>query len=269
MASTTPNHKTIAFFGASGGVGLAALKYSLAAGHVCVALCRTPAKLTGRFPAAQHPNLVVVQGNAHDEAAVAQCLIVPGTEAATPPCLVDHVVFSIGGGFNFKCMTIDDPEVCQRGMATLLAALKTCRQQQHTVGSPQVNIVSTLGISNKGRDFPLLLAPIYSYMLKVPHEDKKIMEERLIQASAEAERSGEAGIDFVIVRPSLLMDGEKPDRDIRVPVVEDMKKSGEIVERGGNAGYNISREDTGRWIFEQLIRGEKHKYLGKGVSITW
>lgn len=265
MASAAPQQNTIAFFGATGGVGLSALRHALAAGYRCVALCRTPSKLTDQFPPATHPNLAVVQGNAHDEAAVAQCLVVP---ASSPPRLVDHVVFSIGGRFDFTRMTIDDPQVCRRGMDALLGALRACRARVPAgpPRGPQVTVVSTLGIK-KGRDFPLLLAPLYSYMLKVPHEDKKIMEAALLRAAAEAD----GGVDFVVVRPSMLVDGEKPDRKVRVAVVEDMTAGadGKVLDTDGSAGYTISREDTGRWIFERLIRDEGHGFSGKGVSITW
>jgi NAD(P)-dependent dehydrogenase (short-subunit alcohol dehydrogenase family) len=82
--------KTVAFFGASGGVGLSALKHTLAAGHQCIALCRTPSKLTAIFPTDTTPNLKIIQGNAHDVASVSQCL--QGANGK----LVDIVISSIG-----------------------------------------------------------------------------------------------------------------------------------------------------------------------------
>lgn len=57
------NSKTVAFFGASTGIGLSALKHTLAAGHNCIALCRTPSKLSAIFPPGV-PNLKIVEGNA-------------------------------------------------------------------------------------------------------------------------------------------------------------------------------------------------------------
>ncbi|KAF3356866.1 hypothetical protein VdG1_03424 [Verticillium dahliae VDG1] len=66
--------KTVAFLGASSGVGLATLRATLAAGHRANALCRTPANLTAHLPLDAHPNLRIVAGNAHDAAAVAQIL---------------------------------------------------------------------------------------------------------------------------------------------------------------------------------------------------
>lgn len=264
--STTAPKKTIAFFGASGGCGFAALQRAVVAGHTCITLCRTPSKLTDKLPADKYPNLVVEQGNAHDTAAVARCLVDPSDDSR--PRLVDAVVFSIGGVFNIKCMTIDDPHVCEKGIGALLEALGTLRSsgmQSSGVGGgggggsdgkgPKLVIVSTCGISKTGRDFPILLSPVYHGMLRVPHADKRILEEKVTG-------SGEL---YTFVRPSLLADGEgRPDRPIRVGV-EDCATG--AVRR--EIGYNISRDDVGRWIFENLIEKEGREYLGKAAWITW
>ncbi|KAI1410627.1 NAD(P)-binding protein [Hypoxylon sp. FL1857] len=247
--SSTGNKKTIAFFGASGGVGLAALSRALAAGHTCIALCRTPSKLTDRFPEDKHPNLVVIQGNAHDASAVARCLL--GREQPA-----DTIVSSIGGVFQFSCMTIDDPQVCQKGMAALIEAIGKVRQEYGLTQAqwkPRIVVVSTCGISKAGRDFPLATLPIYKFMLKVPHVDKLEME-RLLLAGTD-----EKGYTYTIVRPSLLNDDARPERKIR---------SG--IDNKPPVGYAISRDDTGRWIFENLLNKEsQEEYADKIVTITW
>ncbi|CAK7209143.1 hypothetical protein SCUCBS95973_000351 [Sporothrix curviconia] len=210
--------RTIAFLGASGGVGLAALRRTLADGHRCVALCRDPSKFMAIFPemdlgldapaaaddeAAATRRLTLVCGNAHDVDAVSRCLLVPGT--ADGECrLVDTVVFTIGGKFIMSKMTVDDPNVCAKGMAALLAALKRLRLEGATSSgpdTPRIVIVSTTGISNCGRDVPLAFLPMYHGMLRVPHADKRIMED-LIVASGEM---------FAMVRPSLLVDDSGED----------------------------------------------------------
>jgi nucleoside-diphosphate-sugar epimerase len=244
MAST--NHKTIAFFGASGGCGLSALKHSLAAGHTCIALCRTPAKLEAVFK--NTPNLVVKQGNAHSEADVAACLTVPGDGAR----LVDLVCFSIGSPFHMSKMKTDDPDVCKKGMAALLSALGNLREGG-AQGRPRILAISTVGISKCGRDVPVATLPIMA-MLKVPHEDKKVMEEAIL-ASAE---------EWVIVRPQLLKDGESNKR-IKVGIEDPVKG----IESKDGVGYAISREDTGRWMAENLILTPGDQYLRKMVTITY
>ncbi|WYZ39702.1 hypothetical protein EsH8_IV_000043 [Colletotrichum jinshuiense] len=241
--------KTIAFFGASGGCGLAALKHSLAAGYICVALCRNPAKMTDLLPEAENPNLVVKKGNAHSVDDVAACLVNP----TDPARLVDAVSFSIGSPLNVAKMTVEDPDVCKNGTAALLGALEKLRGQG-VAGRPRLSVISTTGISDHARDVPMLQVPMYHVLLKAPHADKKVMEQKLV-ASAE---------DFTFVRPAFLSDGEVPHRKIRVGI-EDPKTG----VQSKAVGYGISREDVGRWIFENILSTGGPEYVRKAVSITW
>jgi nucleoside-diphosphate-sugar epimerase len=253
MSTSTASTKTIAFFGATGGCALSALRRSLLAGHQCIALCRTPSKLSSQFASSQYPNLRLVQGNAHDADAVAECLTKPNA----PTQLVDFVVFSIGSRPKFVGIkpTLEDPHVCENGMKALVAALSSLRSQGAT-GSPLVVTVSTTGLSPNGRDYPVLLWPIYGPLLKVPHADKKAMEKLLV---ASGERC-------VVVRPSLLTSGDETAHKLRV-ALEDLAKG--TLQGKKEIGYTISREDVGRWIFTELIQGVAGgQYEGKAVSVT-
>lgn len=241
------NRKTIAFFGASGGVGLSAVKHTLSAGHHCVALCRVPSKLTSIFPPSTTPNLTIIQGNAHDVEAVSSCL---KTRNGTK--LVDGIVSTIGGKPTLSWQMIDDPNVCEKGMATLLEALATLRRQG-VAGKPFVVVCSTTGISRFARDVPLAMVSLYHVMLKVPHKDKKAMEDALVAS----------GEEFTIVRASLLMGGET-EVSIRVGI--------EDVETGVESkaiGYTISREDAGRWFAENVVMSRDRKYVNKIATITY
>ena len=240
------NSKTVAFFGASTGVGLATLKHTLAAGHRCIALCRDPSKLTAIFPTGTTPNLKIVQGNAKDVASVSQCL--QGEDGK----LVNTVISTIGGRFIMSKFTIDDPEVCRKGTATLLEALAELRRTGVT-GSPHIIVCSTTGLSRFGRDIPLAMIPLYHLLMKVPHADKVIMEDRLV-ASQEA---------YTIVRASLLTNGEST-KEIRVGI-EDPKTG----QESKAIGYTISREDTGKWIAENLVLERNAKYANKIVTVTY
>ncbi|EJD45639.1 NAD(P)-binding protein [Auricularia subglabra TFB-10046 SS5] len=242
------SNKTVAFFGASGGCGFFALKHAVAAGYSCLALCRSPSKLDAQFPT-KPANLVVQAGNAHDVHAVASCLTVPGNTAQ----LVDAIYFTIGAKLDMTKMTLDDPDVCKKGMAALLDALKRLRDGG-AQGRPLIVVGSTTGISEHQRDVPLMFLPMYKLMLDQPHRDKKVMEDAVI-------KSGES---FVLLRPSFLTDGEKPQRKIRVGV-EDPQRGVESKA----VGYVISREEVGRWVYENLLRGDPSQYMGKAVSITW
>ncbi|PSR79965.1 hypothetical protein BD289DRAFT_441703 [Coniella lustricola] len=239
--------QTFAFLGASTGVGHSALKHSLAAGHQCVALCRDPSKLTAALPLESNPNLRIVEGNAHDVDAVSRLIQKPDGS------LVDKIISTIGSRPTLKADKgfFGDPEVCQKGMATLLAAIAQLRQSG-AAGRPYIVVCGTTGMSKFGRDIPLLMVPLY-LALRVPHADKTVMEERLVGS----------GEEFTIVHCSLLTDGAS-DRTIRVGV-EDPKHGTETKA----IGYTISREDAGKWFADHLLNKKESRYLNKIVKITY
>lgn len=241
----TSDPRTVAFIGASTGVGLSALKHTLAAGLQCIALCRTPSKLSVIFPPETTPNLRIVEGNAHDVGSVSQAI------QTTDGRLVNIIVSTIGGKFVPRKMAFDDPEVCQKGTATLLEALAQFRRDG-AVGSPHLVVCSTTGISRFGRDISITLLPLY-YTLGVPHKDKLVMEDRLVAG----------GVPFTAVRPSLLVDGEST-KPIRVGVED--PKTGRQSEA---VGFSISREDTGKWMAEHLVLKTEGLYLNKFVTLTY
>lgn len=234
--------RTFLFLGATGGCGRSALAHALTAGHNCIALCRTPNKLTEVFSAKEYPNLRIIQGNAHDKNAITPLLTG-----------VDHILFSIGGTFNFTKLTLDDPHVCERGIVILLDALK------ETQFSPRLTVISSTGISRHGRDYPLSILPLYKWLLRVPHDDKKKMEEALYVAA------GDDKIRWTIVRPTLLSDGAHVEKPIRVGV-EDPEK-GWVGKK--ELGCFISREDTGRWIYEQVLAKDDESQVGRIFTLTW
>lgn len=252
--STSNTTLTVAFLGASAGVGLAALKHTLAAGHTCIALCRDPAKLTTILPESAHPNLRVLKGNAHDLNSVKQLLVPQQQPSSGSPRLVDTIVTSIGAKPELSWKFFDDPQVCQKGMATLLTAITQLRAEG-AVGKPHVTVCGTTGMSKFGRDYPILLFWMYQWVLKVPHKDKEVMEDRLVSS----------GEDFTIVHCSLLTDGGDTATKIRVGV-EDPKTG--LESRA--IGYTISREDAGKWFAENLVLVRKDpNYLNKIAAITY
>ncbi|KAL4728749.1 hypothetical protein ACLX1H_003148 [Fusarium chlamydosporum] len=232
----TTSNKTVTFFGASTGIGLSALKETLAAGHQCIALCRVPTKL--ETLQTEHNKLLhLFEGNAHDAKAMGKCLLKKdGT-------FVDEIVFSIGGKPIPYKMSIDDPKVCQTGMTVLLECIKQMRRDGAT-GRPLIIALSTTGTSRFSRDYPFKLSLIYCVALKVPRDDKIAMEDKL----------SASGEEFCVVRASLLVNGESKT-PIRVGI-EDPKTGMEHQE----IGYTISREDAGKWIAENLIMNRRGEY---------
>ncbi|KAG4218841.1 hypothetical protein PC116_g32679, partial [Phytophthora cactorum] len=197
--------KTVAFFGASTGIGRSALKHSLAAGHQCIALCRNPSKLTSVLTNENAPNLKVVQGNAHDPAVVSHCL------KASNDDLVDEIVFTIGGKPIPAKMTIDDPHVCEKGITAVLNSIATLREQG-LIGRPHIIVCSTAGMSKFERDIPVAYLPLFSLFLKVPGADKRAMEDKLATS----------GEDFTIVRAAMFLADGETNKPVRAGV-EDPK----------------------------------------------
>lgn len=234
---------TVAFMGASTGVGLAALKRTLAAGHQCVALCRTPSRLTAILSPEANANLRVIQGDAHDVSTVSQLI------RKDDGSLVDAVVSTIGAKPSMSAF-FDAIEVCGKGMVVLLEAMDQLRKGG-AAGRPYIIACGSTGMSKFGRDIPLAMVPLY-VTLKKPHEDKKVMEAKLL----------ESGEDFTVIRPSFLLNGET-NKKIRAGI-EDPKKGPESKE----IGYTISREDAGKWVAENLVLERKPQYINKMVSIT-
>ncbi|KAJ9144765.1 NAD(P)-binding protein [Coniochaeta hoffmannii] len=254
MSTINTPKKTIFFLGATGGCGFATLRRCLEAGHSCIALCRIPSKLSARLSPSLLANLRLEEGNAHDPSAIARCLVNP----SSPDRMVDMVISSIGLPINFKTFSIDDPHVCEKALRALLEALARVRKSGATTAtgnsSPRIVTLSTNGIAETGRDFPLLEYPLYHVLLRVPHRDKKAMEDALVA-------SGER---WTVVRPALLTDGPAVGK-VRAGV-EDV--AGRRVERS-EIGYSISREDVGGWVFENLVQESDESWLHKAASITY
>lgn len=118
---------------------------------------------------------------------------------------------------------------------------------------PLLVVISGNGVRNDGpRDYPLMLSPLYRWLLTDIYDDKRCMEASLTKTRP-------AG-GFVIVRASLLTDGAS--------------KGLEMIREGTMQqpvlGYSISRGDVGLWIFENLARQqEPPAFLNDEVSITY
>ena len=253
--------QTIAFFGATGGCAGYALSNTLKAGYTCTALARTPAKLTQSMKEKGVPTdvldrqLTIIQGNIKDIEAVKQTLRLEGR-------VVDTIVSGIGGTPVLQWslwypVTLTDPTICQDAGRTILQALMELKPAK----KPTLINVSTTGISPQGypRDVPLAFVPLYHWLLHVPHEDKRVLEQMLTEhiRIPENERFLSA---YVNIKPSLLLDGEGKG-------LETVRQG---VDEAPAVGYTIQRGDVGTFIFERLIRnGVKAEQMNKSLSITY
>ncbi|KAL8734410.1 MAG: hypothetical protein Q9181_003231 [Wetmoreana brouardii] len=266
------NDGVVAFFGATGGSTLACLALALKAGYTCSALSRSSSKLQTLLLERQvsqstiDTHLTIIQGDIRDAQSVSKTLSPqpkPNTPSTNRPTV--HLIISgIGRPPIFSpnplSPTFDDPTVCQDAIRTILTALSILPSSSK---KPMLVALSTTGISSQARDVPILMMPLYHWLLAVPHKDKQEMESLLLAEVAKPaqERAIE---NFIAVRPSLLTDGARLGTDkVRV---------GEEIDGAANpaVGYTISREDVGGWVFDELLEGRgRDKYAGKLVSITY
>jgi len=275
MSSTTKK-STVAFFGATGGCAANTLALALKAGHTATALARTPSKLrrlleeTHCVPSSTiNAQLTIIEGNVKDIGAVKQTLV-------NSDRIVDKIVFGVGSTPKFQRsltspITLQDTTVCEEGMKTIIAALHSLQADGESYGAdkPVVICISTTGLS-KTRDVPLPMYALYHYLLAVPHADKKRMEERLVEAAVSQPASSRVLDDFVIVRPTVLVDGQmKGLESVRAgwEAPEGSSAAGEKAP-GPQLGYTVSRADVGNWIFQEAIQGGK-RWCGKCATLTY
>ena len=185
--------------------------------------------------------LRVVQGDVRDAAAVTSTLVRDGNAAT-------FVLSGIGmiPGWNA------DTRVCQDATRSILDALRALRLPTDAP-KPFMVAISTTGITSGPRDVPLLFMPLYHVALAAPHRDKRVMEDLVTQADQE----GGPVSGFCLPRPSLLTSGTEPGT-VRVGS-----------EEAPAVGYTISRNDVGKWIFEQCIMGDAHSWSGKKPTLTY
>ena len=148
--------------------------------------------------------------------------------------------------------------ICAEAMNSILSALADLKPSE----KPLIAAISTTGITAGPRDVPLLMVPLYKIGLYNPHKDKHNMEQLLADSFEEA-ASGrkDASIrGFVCLRPSLLTNGPSLGQPkVRVGTVPKPA-----------VGYTISREDVGKWIFDELLANEgRDRWIGERVSLTY
>ncbi|KAI9757878.1 MAG: hypothetical protein M1815_005852 [Lichina confinis] len=100
--------------------------------------------------------------------------------------------------------TTTGPALTSTIISSADAAAATRRAR--SVKRPLMLVISTTGLSSQGRDVPLLMLPLYHWLLPVPHADKQKMEKLLVDATTSNPATSPIS-GFVVVRPSLLTDG--------------------------------------------------------------
>jgi len=274
--------KVLAFFGATGGCAGHTLACSLNAGFKCRALVRSdPERLLRSLREKGVDNdtltksLTTITGDGRSESDVARVLCDEEGE------IVDTIVSGIGKHLLFSpssltviagmapqfkmptfrspsVISFTDPTICAAFTSTVLSALRSLQQNNPSAKKPLLIAVSTVGISDGPREVPMLYETLFWLLGNIPHDDKKIMEQT-IRAAAATDDSASPIRDFVLARPTVLVDG--PGLGL------DKVRCG--TEEKPAVGWTIQRADVGRWIFEKCIRDVDDAILGRATTLTY
>jgi len=280
---------TFAYIGASRGVGFAAYAAVASAHHPdarSVLMLRNPDTLKA---SAHYLSLdadikdctTMLMGDVHNSDSIEELLDECGSNlkaitysvGQTPPASFSGTMKAIGKGF-----PIDPPDLCSRGLITLLKVIQK-RYESYTV-KPKLVIVSSMGMGKVAHDtIPFALRFLYSAILKNAHADKIAMEIALSKAllpSSELPRffpspseispkvTTESDIDsnittpflapqdVCVLRPALFTDGEPKGKEKYRVFQEGPGKD----ESAGKGLRSISRRDVGDFI-ARLLGGDE------------
>ena len=262
---------------------------ALARGDTVTFLLRNPSRLeedSALKPYIQSGHAVFVEGDATSQEDVRKAWGIASTKAP-----VDFVLFTIGedsvlhvdesdvgdtfsgaqdGKFHLlKGFIINPPNLCTISLLNVLRAVAPTNLR------PRLAVVASTGVTTAShRSLPLLLKPMYSWLLPNAFADKRGMEVIVHHAiGKEYDANQTPGFDIlpegwmndlppagwlkssVIIRPAMLTDGA-------------MKKNYRAVLGDNFTSYTISRSDVGHFIIEGLLP-EWSKYEGNVVAIGY
>jgi len=257
--------------GASRNIGYHASLLALARGDAVTYLLRNPTKFEDDLavkPYIQSGHATLVKGDATSQEDVRKAWGIASSKAP-----IDLVLFTIGpqdGKFHLlKGVIINPPNLCTISLLNVLRVIAP------TDSRPKLAIVSSTGVTTASHHhLPLVMRPIYSWMLPNAFADKRGMETMIHHAvGKEYDASETPGPDIllkgweddlpppgwlksaVIIRPSFLTDGP-------------MTKNYRAVVGDNLTAYTISRTDVAHFIIEGLLP-EWSKYEGNVVAIGY
>ncbi|CAG9936273.1 unnamed protein product [Clonostachys rosea f. rosea IK726] len=258
-----------AFIGAGGATLIHVLQWTLLAGHRATALVRNPDKLRkallsqGVSEEIQQSQLTIVGGSSRDLEAVLELL------RHDPELIFSGITSLPKFGYNpFRPVGMQDATITGDSAAAVVDALRQLRSTNSIANAPLFIPISSTGHGSY-RDQPLLLIPLYMWLLPIPQSDTAVLEKVTRQAATDSQ-SPLGG--YVMLRPPLLTHGPmKGTNSIRVGWIwEDaMFKKSDEKEHGIEVGYTISRLDLAKWMFDELVQGDANRWNGKCVNITY
>ncbi|EAU88922.1 hypothetical protein CC1G_10568 [Coprinopsis cinerea okayama7 len=200
-------------------------------------------------------------------------------DEASKESKVDVVIFTVGGTPKFsltKGFVIEPANLVTQSLFNVLCVI--FKHNPSAEDQPRIIAISSTGVTKASHDaLPFALKPMYSYLLKVPHQDK-IGAERLVAHCAGWEwTSGEPAVEIMggsdwknreglpkpgelkkilVIRPALLTDGEC--------------KCVYRVSTGEVGGWTVSRKDVAHFLVDAVLKEERWKeFENKIASIAY
>lgn len=199
----TKNHQKILIFGATGNTGQEVVKQALELGHSVTAFVRNPAKV-----ALQHENLTIKQGDVMNPASVDQ--VMSGYDA---------VLSSLGDGRQGK--------VRSKGTQNIIKAMEKNNIRRFIVQS-------SMGVGDSRGNLNFFWKYImFGLFLRKAHADNILQEDYIKQSH----------LDWTIVRPGALKDGERTNGQYRHGFPSNDKTT----------AMKISKADVADFMLKQLV----------------
>ena len=207
----------ITLLGATGGLGQEILKQGLELGHSINALVRTPTKLQTK-----HERLEVIQADVMKDSRDRLAEILTGSDA---------VISSLGTG-----MSLGITKLYSEGTTSVIEAMQ------------QAQIPRLVAVSSSGTD-PTTEEPwwylwLVRRLLVNVYVDQAKMEERIASTN---------NLQWVVVRPSQLTNGDRKQYRVRL-------------NHNPHDGYKISRADVADFMLKQL---KDDTYLSKFPALAY
>lgn len=160
---------------------------------------------------------------------------------------------------------MQDPTLIGDSASLVLRALHELKDEGALSRAPLFVPISSTGISVQ-RDLPLIMRPLYDWLLPEAIADTKDME-TVVSKDVLGGKSALGG--YVFVRAPLLTGNPgKGLEKVRVGWVRhDSDGQGEKGP-GPAVGYTISRADLAEWIFEEVIQARR-EWTGKCVTLAY
>ncbi|CCM05132.1 uncharacterized protein FIBRA_07340 [Fibroporia radiculosa] len=205
------------------------------------------------------------------------------SQSAFPDGHVNLVLFTVGGTPSFSLTrgaVINPPNLCTKCLLTVLSTMPASLREP--AAQPRLVVVTSNGLTRSTHAaLPILLKPMYGYLLDGPHADKLATERVLAHCAGRAwtdeePREGFLSADwqkqeglphpgelkhFAVIRPALLTDGASKAESAQRPpyrVEEGMLKQ----------AYRVSRKDVAHFLVESLLP-DWTQWEGKFVCIAY